>query len=164
LSSPSPVPKLSELLTENTILVNASASDWKDAVRKAGELLVNIDAAEPRYINAMIKFCEEHHAYIVIAPGIAILHARPEDGMKRVGFSLVTLKKPVYFGHAKNDPVDLVVALGGPDDSSHIKALAQLAKLLSNNEVGEKVRKARQKEEILELLPKGEEASEATST
>jgi len=158
LSKTSSVPRLSELLAENTILIKASVLDWKDAVKKSGELLVDTGAAEPRYVEAMIKFCEEHHAYIVIAPGIAIPHARPEDGMKRVGFSLVTLEKPVYFGHAQNDPVDLIVALGAPDNSSHIKALAELAKLLSNNEVVEKIRKARQKQEILELLPKGEEA------
>lgn len=70
MSTPSPLPKLSELLTENTILVNASVTDWKDAVRKSGELLVNAGAAEPRYIDAMIRFCEEHHAYIVIARAI----------------------------------------------------------------------------------------------
>jgi len=146
------MPELSELLTEDTVLIKATASDWKDAIRKSGELLVKAGAAEPRYVEAMIRFCEEHQAYIVITPGVAIPHARPEDGMKRVGFSLVTLKKPVYFGHTQNDPVDLLVALGGPDNKSHLKALAQLAETLQNQETIKRIRNAQTKEEVLETI------------
>jgi len=147
-----PSPKLAELLTKDTVLIKAAASDWKEAIRKSGELLVKIGAAEPRYVEAMIRFCEEHQAYIVVAPGIAIPHARPEDGMKRVGFSLVTLKEPVYFGHPKNDPVDLLIALGGPDNKSHIKALAQLAQMLQKQETVKRIRSAQTKEEVLKTI------------
>ena len=147
-----PIPKLAELLTKDTISIKAAASDWKEAIRKSGELLVKTGAAEPRYIEAMIRFCEEHQAYIVVVPGIAIPHARPEDGMKRVGFSLVTLKEPVYFGHPQNDPVDLLIALGGPDNKSHIKALAQLAQMLQNQETVKRIRNAQTKEEALKII------------
>jgi mannitol/fructose-specific phosphotransferase system IIA component (Ntr-type) len=93
-------------------------------------------------------------------PGIAIPHARPEDGMKRVGFSLVTLKEPVYFGHPKNDPVDLLIALGGPDNKSHIKALAQLAQMLQNQETVKRLRNAQTKEEVLKIInEKGNEVA-----
>lgn len=149
---PASVPKLAEVLTEDTIMVKASVSDWKDAIRKSGELLVRAGAAEPRYTDAMIKFCEEHNAYIVIAPGIAIPHARPEDGMKKVGFSLIILEKPVKFGNPVNDPVDLVIALGAPDNKSHIKALAQLAEILMNKRILKKLRKAKTKKEVLRIV------------
>jgi len=133
-------------------MVKASISDWKDAIRKSGELLVRAGAAEPKYIDAMIKFCEEHQAYIVIAPGIAIPHARPEDGMKKVGFSLITLEKPVKFGNPVNDPVDLVIALGAPDNKSHIKALAQLAEMLANEKILKGLRNAKTKKEVLKIV------------
>ena len=152
MTKPRPVPNLAEVLTEDTIMVKASVSDWKDAIRKSGELLVRAGVAEPRYIDAMIKFCEDHNAYIVIAPGIAIPHARPEDGMKKVGFSLITLEKPVEFGNPVNDPVDLVIALGAPDNKSHIKALAQLAEMLMNKKILRKLRKARTKKEVLKIV------------
>jgi len=152
LTEPSSIPRLAEVLTEDMIMARADVSDWKDAIRKSGELLVKAGAADPKYIDAMIEFCEEHNAYIVIAPGIAIPHARPEDGMKKVGFSLITLKKPVEFGNPVNDPVDLVIALGAPDNKSHIKALAQLAEILMNKEAVKRIRDARTKSEILEAL------------
>ena len=152
MAQPTSAPKLADLLTEDTIMVKASISDWKDAIRKSGELLVRAGAAEPKYIDAMIKFCEEHQAYIVIAPGIAIPHARPEDGMKKVGFSLITLEKPVKFGNPVNDPVDLVIALGAPDNKSHIKALAQLAEMLANEKILKGLRNAKTKKEVLKIV------------
>ena len=152
MAQPTSAPKLAEVLTEDTIMIKASVSDWKDAIRKSGELLVRAGAAEPKYTDAMIKFCEEHQAYIVIAPGIAIPHARPEDGMKKVGFSLITLEKPVKFGNPVNDPVDLVIALGAPDNKSHIKALAQLAEMLANEKILKGLRNAKTKKEVLKIV------------
>jgi mannitol/fructose-specific phosphotransferase system IIA component (Ntr-type) len=151
------IPKLSDLLTEDTVVVRASASDWKDAIRKSGELLLNINAIEPRYIDAMIKFCEEHHAYIVITPGVALPHARPEDGVKRTCLSLVTLEEPVRFGHPHNDPVDLVIALGAIDNKSHIKALGQLAEMLMDQENLERIKNAQTKKDVLKIIGKREE-------
>lgn len=53
--------------------------DWKEAVRLSGELLLRDGCIEPRYIDGMIKTCEELGPYIAICPGVAIPHARPED-------------------------------------------------------------------------------------
>jgi len=144
--------KLRDLLTGNTIEVNIYAHDWKDAIRKSGQLLLGIDAVKPEYIDAMIRFCEENQAYIVLAPGIALPHARPEDGVKKMCLSLITLERPVNFGHPQNDPVDIVIALGAIDHSSHINALSQLAELLMEEENIEAIRSAKTKTEILELF------------
>ena len=148
------MPKLAELLTEDTVRVQVSAIDWKDAIRKSGELLLDIGAIEHRYIAAMIKFCEEYNAYIVLAPGIALPHARAEDGVKRVCFSLITLEDPINFGNPQNDPVDLIVTFGAIDNKSHLRALAQIAEVLSNQKIIEKIRSAKTKEEILKIIEK----------
>jgi len=151
------LPALSDLLTGDTIIVKASVSDWREAITKTGEVLVKIGAVEPRYIPAMMRFKEEFGPYIVIAPGIAIPHARPEDGVRRPCLCLMTLEKPVEFGSEHNDPVDLVIAFGAVDNKQHLKALAQLAKLLSNQRDVKKIRGARRKKEILEILSKYKE-------
>ena len=92
----------------------------------------------------MIKFCEEHQAYIVIAPGIALPHARPEDGVKKICLSLLTLQKPVHFGHPHNDPVDLVIALGMIDNKSHVEALASLSEILMDKKKLNIIRRKKQ--------------------
>jgi len=143
---------LIDCLTENMIKINVTVSDWKDAINAAGELLIKAKVAEPCYIQAMIDFCEQHNAYIVIAPGIALPHARPEDGAIKVGVSLVTLKKPVAFGHTENDPVDLIIALCAPDNKEHVNVIAELAERLMNKESVNKIRNAKSKKEVITIL------------
>jgi ascorbate PTS system EIIA or EIIAB component len=87
------------------------ADDWKDAVRKAVALLEQAGAVESRYFDSIIDVTTQHGPYYVIAPGIAMPHARPEDGVLETGFSLVTLASPVEFGNEENDPVDVVLCL-----------------------------------------------------
>ena len=148
------LPSLSDLLTEDTIILKELVADWREAIEKAGEALVKTGAVEPRYIPAMMKFKEELGPYIVIAPGIALPHSRPEDGVLKPRFCLMTLKRPVEFGHEDNDPVDIVIAFAAVDNKQHIKALALLANLLSDSDVVKKIRKAKSKKEILSLIPK----------
>ena len=49
----------------------------------------------------MIDVVRDMGPYIVLAPGLAMPHARPEMGAKQVGAALVTLEKPIDFGSQK---------------------------------------------------------------
>ena len=126
--------QLDELLIREAIQAKLDLHTRDEVIRKSGELLVSAGAVEPRYTDAMKQVMDELGPYCVIAPGIALLHARPENGVIKSCLSLITLKTPVVFGHSSNDPVDLVFALGALDKKSHINALAELAGYLSNQE------------------------------
>src|SRR5690606_39952565 len=78
-----------------------------------------------------IDMVRRHGPYVVLAPGIALPHARPEDGVVGVGVSVAVLSFPVEFGHPENDPVDVVIAFGSPDSEQHIDLLAALAGVLA---------------------------------
>jgi len=122
---------LYELLVPEAIQAKQELADRTAVIQRAGELLAAAGAIEPGYASAMQRVMDELGPYCVIAPGIALLHARPEDGVLRSCLGLITLKTPVVFGHSTNDPVDLAFALGALDKQSHIRALAQLAEYLS---------------------------------
>lgn len=143
---------LKELLTKNTIRVNVEVKNWEEAVRIGGNLLVENGFAEPQYVEAMISTVREIGPYIVIAPGIAIPHARPESGAKAVGFSLITLKNPVDFGNKENDPVKIVISFVTTDNKKHLEALSKLAEVLSNAELVSKIKDAKDEEELLKLI------------
>lgn len=147
-------PVLKDLLTKNTIELNFEAKDWEEAVRRGGELLVKNGFAEPQYVDAMINIVKETGPYIVVAPGIAMPHARPEAGARKIGMSLITLKNPVNFGNKENDPVKVVVSLCAIDHSSHLKALSELMELLEDNKFVEAVLNANDVESVLKLLSK----------
>jgi PTS system ascorbate-specific IIA component len=122
---------LLELMPEEAMRVDVSAKDWRDAVRKAGEALHRGGITELEYSEEMIAAVEQLGPYIVIAPGLAIAHARPSPAVRRTGLSWVGLVEPVEFGHETNDPVRLVIGLAATDHTAHIAALSQLAGMLS---------------------------------
>ena len=112
--------------------VDVPARTRDDAIRAAGDLLVRAGVAGDSYTRAMIDTLERHGPYIVIAPGFAFAHSRPDASVTRTGMSLVRLAQPVAFGHETNDPVTLVLALAAVDADAHQDALATLARLLSD--------------------------------
>jgi mannitol/fructose-specific phosphotransferase system IIA component (Ntr-type) len=134
--------RLASLLTDETVRARVHVVSWQEAVERVGELLVGSGAVETRYIEAMKLVLSEMGPYAVIAPGIVLLHARPEDGVRRPCLALMTLATPVPFGHSQNDPVDLVVALGAADKQAHIVALQELARLLMDQPTLERIRSA----------------------
>jgi PTS system ascorbate-specific IIA component len=104
-----------------------AAAGWEEAVRAATRPLVEAGAVEERYADACIRMVSEHGPYMVVAPGIALAHARPEDGARELCLSVAVLSGPVDFGHPDNDPVDLVFAFGSPDADQHVELLGALA-------------------------------------
>lgn len=145
-------PMLKDLLTKDTIRVNIDAKDWEDAIRKGGDLLEKDGSIEHRYVDGMVETMKEIGPYIVIAPGIAMPHARPESGVKKIGMSLMTLKNPINFGNKENDPVSLVVCLCAIDHTTHLKAMSELVQLLGDEEKIKKIKAAKNVCDILVLL------------
>jgi PTS system ascorbate-specific IIA component len=127
------------------------AEDWRAAVRAASQLLVDVGAAEPRYVDRCIATVEELGPYMVVAPGVALAHARPEDGAVAVGLSAITLREQVEFGHAENDPVDVVFAFGSPDRDQHVGLLGALARRLTEG-LADDLRKAGDESEVTRLM------------
>lgn len=149
-------PMLKEVLTEELIQVNYDAADSIDAVTTAGNLLVKKHLAKESYIEGMLENLKVNGTYIVIAPGIAMPHARPETGALDIGFSILTLANPVVFGHPKNDPVQLVVGLCAVDHHTHLKALAELVTILGDEEKLQKILSAKSSAEIM-IIIKGDD-------
>ena len=121
---------LDRMLPDVAIRLDAHAADWRQAVELAGEALTEAGFATAAYTQEMIRTVEEHGAYIVIAPGIALAHARPSPAVLRTGLSWVRLAEPVEFGNPTNDPVTLVVGLAGRDEKQHLQAMSLIARAL----------------------------------
>jgi PTS system ascorbate-specific IIA component len=117
------------ILTEN-IKLKGTAKDWKEAMRLSGKLLVNSNYVTEGYIDLTIKTVEEFGPYIVIIPGLALSHSRPDVTVLKTGISLLTLSEPIHF-NCENDPVDIVITLAAVNDTDHIGLLSKLCEYLS---------------------------------
>lgn len=152
-------PSLFSLLNKETIAINVHVSNWEEAVDAAGLLLLSTGAIHRSYIQAIKEIIVEQGPYSVIAPGVALLHARPEDGARRIGLSLVKLAEPIEFGCEENDPVSLVFCISTIDNRSHLTALSQLAPLIQNQKIVSSLKKAISVEDVLKILSKNESNS-----
>lgn len=145
---------IQDVLTLDTVRARVDAKDWEEAVRTAGDLLYRKGVVEERYIDHMVQIVKEIGPYIVLIKGVALAHARPEDGAKAIGLSLVTLKKPVYFGNKENDPVNLVFALSAVDNSSHLDLIREMALVFENEQELEQLANCETEEEMLTIIRK----------
>ena len=125
---------LQDLLSEDNVSFHYPAETWEDVIRHGGQLMVDAGFTEPTYTEAMIDVVRDMGPYIVLAPGLAMPHARPEMGAKQVGAALVTLEKPIDFGSPENDPVSVAVFLCAPNKEEHIQLLTDIATLFEDEE------------------------------
>ena len=125
---------LQDLLSEDNVSFHYPAETWEDVIRHGGQLMVDAGFTELTYTEAMIDVVRDMGPYIVLAPGLAMPHARPEMGAKQVGAALVTLEKPIDFGSPENDPVSVAVFLCAPNKDEHIQLLTDIATLFEDEE------------------------------
>ncbi|MFW5961410.1 MAG: PTS sugar transporter subunit IIA [bacterium] len=141
-----------DLLQKENIAVNVKAADWKEVVVETGKLLLEADQIEARYIKAMEQSIIDNGPYVVIGKGIALLHARPEDGVKENCLSLVTLEQPVEFGNENNDPVQIAFAFGTVDNEKHVKTISELSVVLMEDSAVDRIAAMGSAEEILSYI------------
>lgn len=148
---------LKDVLTTDFIKLNVDVENWEQAVRCGGKILKDNNVIDERYIEGMINTVKTLGPYIVIAPGIAMPHARPDDSVKKIGMSLITLNNPINFGNKEHDPVEIVVCLCAIDHSSHLKALSELVTFLGEEEFINTVKNSTNPNEIINYIEnKGE--------
>jgi mannitol operon transcriptional antiterminator len=145
-------PMLNELLTDATIQLKDRVKDWEEAIETAAQPLIDQHSIKPSYVEAMIENVKDLGPYIVIAPGIAIPHARPETGVEELGMSFLRLKEAVSFSEKEKHRAQLIIVLAAIDNQTHLKALAQLTELLSNEENVEKLISADDPSTVIELI------------
>lgn len=138
---------MEEIISIDNIRCNVEAKDWKDAIRKAGDLLVNNGKINTKYIEDMIKSVETLGPYIVLMPGFALGHSEPCADVYETSLSLITLSNEVCFG-SPNDPVKVVMCLACTDKESHIAKIQTIALKLMQDDAIEKILACENEEEL----------------
>ena len=143
---------LAESFGPSSLAIVESLSSRTDAIKLAGDLLLESGRVEADYVTSMVDAVEKFGPYIVIAPGIALAHGKPEDGVIENGLSLVVIREPLTFGHGENDPVGLVFGLAARDHTSHLGIMGELASFLGDSEKIKSLSQAGDLAQLRELL------------
>jgi PTS system ascorbate-specific IIA component len=145
-------------LPDDAVVLGAHVPDWRAAVREAGRALTRSGATRSEYADRMIAVIEEFGAYVVVAPGLALAHARPGVDVRREGLAVVTLAEPVAFGHPHNDPVRVVVGLAVASAEEHVASVARLANAFNDAGIVGRIARAANPAEVRALLGMDAEA------
>lgn len=142
-------------LDNDLIQLNVKVNSAEEAITEAGNILLKEGVIESTYIEAMVDAYKKNGPYFVLAPHIAIPHARPEDGVNEASVSLVRLEQPIEFGHDSNDPVQMVFGLGASSNEEHLTLLRKLTTLLNDPERVDVLKNSKDINEIQKTIEMG---------
>lgn len=125
---------LNKILDKSKIKVVDSVTGWEEAIRLSAIPLLNENIITNEYLDAIYETHKKLGPYYVLAPGIAMPHARPEQGSNDVGLSMLVVKEGVTFNSLENDPIFIIVMLAAKDSNSHIEVISLLADMFDNEE------------------------------
>ncbi len=140
-----------EILTKDRIVLEDNVETWEQAIQHASKPLIDQKIIENNYVTSMIESVQEFGPYIVIAPEIAIAHARPDNNVNEVGLSLLKLDDHINFSN-DGHYASLIFVLSAVDSNSHLGILQSLAQLLGNKENVEKLLDSKSKEDIINII------------
>ncbi|MBF8970259.1 MULTISPECIES: PTS sugar transporter subunit IIA [unclassified Streptococcus] len=143
---------LTQALTENnSIRLGLSANTWQEAVRLSIDPLIESGAVKEEYYHAIIESTEEYGPYYILMPGMAMPHARPEAGVNRDSFSLITLTEPVTFSDGKE--VQVLLALAATSSEIHTSvAIPQIIALFELENSIERLSNCQSPEDVLAMI------------
>ena len=145
-------PGLRDILLSRNVIVRQNVCNWEEAVYAVGDPLVHNGDLGRSYLDAIIQVKKTYGPYSVVSPHIALLHAKPTDGVMNLCVGLMILKDGVEFGATRFDPVHLVFILGITDSHSHLNALQELAGIIRTKTVCDGLRRCDSAEAAMQVL------------
>jgi mannitol/fructose-specific phosphotransferase system IIA component len=119
------------IVSQATIRLQAQAHDKQDAIRQAGELLVQGGCVEPPYVQGMLA--RELTMSTYLGNGVAIPHGQHEDLalVRRTGISVLQIPAGVEW--EPGELAYLVLGIAASSDE-HVGVLANLAEIIEDPE------------------------------
>lgn len=136
-----------DLLDKGNVRILEHADNWKDAIRKSVLPLEENGFVEERYKEEIIAGVEKLGPYIIVAPSIALPHARPEQGVIKSQIAITLFKNAVKFDK-ENTSAQLFVTLAASDSNSHLNALVSISDILQDEEKVERILQAEDEETL----------------
>ena len=158
MTTPSKADAGQELLTRDTVRLGVQAADRVDAIRQAGQVLVDVGAVEPAYVDAMHEREAVMSSYM--GEGFALPHGTDESRVhvNRAAVAFLQFSSPVEWEEGEEALAALAVAA---QSDEHVGVLATLARVLVDEDKAERLRTTHDVDEVLTLLaPAVEEGTE----
>lgn len=139
---------VADVLPAEGIRLGRKAADKWDAIRQCGAVLLELDAVEAGYPDAMLE--REKSVSTFIGEGVAIPHGTDESRALVKNTTLAVLQFPSGVDW-DGQKMTICVAIAAKGDE-HVTVLSALAQILMNPEQAERLRTSASPEEVRTLL------------
>ncbi|MET2847750.1 PTS mannitol transporter subunit IICBA [Vibrio owensii] len=143
-------PSVFQIQREN-IHLGLKAANKEEAIRFAGNKLVELGYAEPEYVDAMFE--REALVSTYLGESIAVPHGTVEakDRVKKTGIVICQYPSGIQFTEDDDDVAKLVIGIAAKNDE-HIQVITTITNALDEPEAIEKLISTNDVEEILNIL------------
>jgi fructose-specific phosphotransferase system IIA component len=150
--------KISDILSEDFVIVGLDASSKEDAINALVDLIAKSDKV--KNVNKVREAVFEREKIMTtgVGKGFAVPHGKT-DAVTDIVAAFAITKKPIDYDSLDGEPVRLIFLLVGRDNmvGPHIKLLSRISKLMNDNEFRERLLNAKSPKEVVELFKTEEE-------
>ena len=153
--------RLASILPATQVLVGVDATSKKRAFEEAGLLFEGLHGLSRALITDSL-FARERLGSTGLGHGVAIPHGRIK-GLKAPMAAVLQLARPIGFDAPDEQPVGLLIFLLVPEAATqkHLEILSEIAELLSNAALRERIKSAASAEDLHSLIAHWESAQPA---
>jgi PTS system mannitol-specific IIA component len=139
---------MSDILTLSQIKVPGTATSRDEAIREAGQMLVDAGAVSPAYVDAMFE--REKSVTTFVGNYLAIPHGTNEakDTIFKSALSVIRYESPLDWG---GNEVRFAIGIAG-FNNTHLQILSKVAIVFSDTDEVDRLIAAQSAEEIYEIL------------
>jgi PTS system mannitol-specific IIA component len=128
------------------IRLTQTAHDRDEAIRQCGQVLAEIGAVDPSYVDSMLA--RERSISTYIGEGVAIPHGISKDLVHRDALAVLRFPEGVDWG---GQPVSVCIAIAAKGNG-HVEILGELAQILLDPVRAKALREATSADTVRELL------------
>ncbi|MGL6066197.1 MAG: BglG family transcription antiterminator [Cetobacterium sp.] len=144
--------KLSDILED--ILLDVDIFEWEEAVRLAGNIMIQKEICNLNYVDSMVEKIKEFGSYMVSNNKVALPHSKNNNNVFKSKMVLLHFKNEIIF--PDKIPVKAMLAFTSEDQNNHLGALSNFLDLVNNYNFLEKLDKAPTKKNIIDNIKKYE--------
>lgn len=157
--------RITDLLDLKSIDLNGKVNSKEEALNACINLMVASGKIADVQAYKEAVYAREEEGTTGIGEGIAIPHGRC-DAVKSPGLAAMVVKNGVDFKALDDAPVQLIFLIAAPNtkDNVHLDVLSKLSILLMDEEFVSKLKKAKSKEEFINIINQAENAKDNTTS
>jgi len=138
-------------IENKNILLGLTATNKEEAIRYAGNKLVELGYVEPGYVESMLE--RENLVSTYLGEYIAVPHGTVEakDRVKKTGIVICQYPSGIQFTEDKDDIAKLIIGIAAKNDE-HIQVITTITNALDEPGVIDKLTQTQNIDEILDIL------------